>query len=89
LQQQQAPKNIETTILNIELQTNQIQKQITDLELQKIEQLQKLELTSANARSKLLGQINKWKETNLITAPGKGTISYLGFLENDLFVEPC
>jgi len=24
----------------------------------------------------------------LITAPGKGTISYLGFLENELFIEP-
>ena len=24
----------------------------------------------------------------MITAPGKGTISYLGFLENELFIEP-
>lgn len=88
LQQQRAAKNIETTLLNNELQTNQIQKQITDLKLQKIEQLQKLEVASANARSELLGQINKWKETYLITATGKGTISYLGFLENELFIEP-
>ena len=87
LQQQRAASSIVTALLNNELQVNQIQKQITDLELQKTEQQQKLALSNANANEELLGQIRKWKETYLITATGTGRVAFLGFLENDMFIE--
>jgi len=88
LQQQRASENIKTNLFNNELQTNQLEREVTTLQLQETAEEQKLTLTASNAHSELLAQINKWKETYLITAPGKGTISYLGFLENELFIEP-
>ena len=87
LQQQRAFRGIETNLISNELQVNQIQKQISDLELQKTEQQQKLELNLANATHELLAQIRKWKETYLITATGSGRVAYLGFLENEMFTE--
>ena len=88
LQQQRADKNSETNLFTNELQTIQLEREIATLQLQQAAEEQKLTLAAANAHSELLAQLNKWKETYLITAPGKGTISYLGFLENELFVEP-
>jgi hypothetical protein len=87
LQQQRAAKAIETTRIGNELQVNQIQKQINDLNIQKVEQQQKLEITLSNAISELLGQIEKWKEAYLFTATGNGRIAHLGFFETDAFVE--
>lgn len=87
LQQQRAFRSIETNVISNELQVNQIQKQINDLELQKTEQQQKLEMNLANATQELLAQIGKWKETYLITSTGSGRVAYLGFLENEMFTE--
>jgi multidrug efflux pump subunit AcrA (membrane-fusion protein) len=87
LQQQRAAKAIETTRLGNELQVNQIQKQVSDLTIQKAEQEQKLTLAFTNATNELLGQIEKWKETFLFTATGTGRIAHLGFFETDAFVE--
>lgn len=87
LQQQRAFRTIETNLISNELQVNQIQKQINDLELQKTEQQQKLELNFANATHELIAQIRKWKETYLITSTGSGRVAYLGFLENEMFTD--
>jgi HlyD family secretion protein len=87
LQQQRISKANETTLLTNELQINQLQKQITDIEIQKIEQQQSLQLNAVNTRDELLSQVARWKETFLITASGPGRIGYLGFLENNTFVD--
>lgn len=87
LQQQRAYRSIETNLISNELQVNQIQKQINDLELLKIEQQQKLELNFANATHELRAQIRKWKENYLITTTGSGRVAYLGFLEDEMFIE--
>jgi len=87
LQQQRVAKAIETTRIGNELQVNQIQKQINDLNIQKVEQQQKLEVALSNATYELLGQIEKWKEVYLFTATRNGRIAHLGFFENDAFVE--
>ncbi len=87
LQQQRAAKTIETTLLTNELQVNQLQKQITELEIQKNEQEQTLQLNAANTNDELLSQIARWKETFLLTATSNGRVGYLGFLENNTFVD--
>jgi hypothetical protein len=87
LQQQRAAKTIETTLLTNELQVNQLQKQITDLEIQKNEQQQTLQVNATNTHDELLSQIARWKETFLLTATSNGRLGYLGFLENNTFVD--
>lgn len=87
LQQQRASENIKTNLYNNELQTNQLEREIITLQLQQAAEDQKLTLTESNAHNELLAQVNKWKENYLITAPREGTISYLGFLENEMFIE--
>lgn len=87
IQQQRTANSIETSVLNNELQLNQIQKQITDLELQKWEQQQKMILQTSNARNEFMSQIQKWKENYLLTATGHGRLALLGFLEEDMFIE--
>lgn len=87
LQQQRSARNAEDARLNHEAQLNGLNKQITDLELQKAERLQKVTLAANQTREELLGQINQWKEAYLFIAPINGTLSYLGFLENELHIE--
>ena len=87
LQQQRNAHNAETTLLNNEAQLNQLNKQIADLEIQRTEQRQKLELTVAQAKDQLLAQIVKWKESYAFIATGSGSLAYLGFLEDQQFVE--
>lgn len=87
LQQLRAAKTIETTLLTNELQVNQLRKQITDLEIQKNEQQQSLQLNATNTHDELLSQIARWKETFLLTATSNGRLGYLGFLENNRFVD--
>ncbi len=87
LQQQRNAHNAETTLLNNEAQLNQLNKQIADLEIQRTEQHQKLELTVAQAKDQLLAQITKWKETYSFIATSTGSLAYLGFLEDQQFIE--
>jgi hypothetical protein len=87
LQQQRNVRNLETGLINNELQADQLHQQVTNLQLQKAEQAQKLTLSVANSRQELLSQITRWKEAYLLTTPITGHVAYLGFLENDLNVE--
>lgn len=87
LQQQRNVRNLETGLINNELQADQLHQQVTNLQLQKVEQEQKLTLSVANARQELLSQLARWKEAYLLTAPITGHVAYLGFLENDFNVE--
>ena len=87
LQQQRAFSNAETSLVNNEIQLNQLSKQISDLEIQKTEQKQKLAAAFSNSRKALLAHIAKWKETYLFEAPAAGKVAYIGFKENEMFVE--
>jgi multidrug efflux pump subunit AcrA (membrane-fusion protein) len=87
LLQQRNARNAETFLLNNETQINQLNKQISDLEIQKIEQQQKLELAVKQAKEQLLAQITKWKESYVFIASSSGSIAYLGFLEDQQFVD--
>jgi multidrug efflux pump subunit AcrA (membrane-fusion protein) len=88
LQQQRNARNAEAALLSNEGQLNQLEKQIADLDIQQIEQQQKLSQAVLQARQQAQAQILKWKETYLFIAPAAGRLSYLGFLESGLFVEP-
>jgi HlyD family secretion protein len=87
LQQQRNARNAEASLLNNEAQINQIEKQISDLEMQQHEQRQKLELAVHNAKDQFLAQVSKHKELYLFIATSVGNLSYLGFLENEQFIE--
>ena len=87
LQQQRLARNAETSLLNNETQFNELQKQITDLEIRSLEEQQKLELTLSQAQQELQARIAKWKETFLLIAQTSGIVSYLGFLEGDQYIE--
>lgn len=81
LQQQRNSRNAEMALLNNEIQINSLEKQIGDLEIQKKEQEQKLELDKKQTQQLALAQIAKWKENFLFISPISGRLSYLGFLE--------
>jgi len=87
LQQQRAFGNTETALVNNEIQLNQLSKQISDLEIQKIEQKGKLETAFNNSRKAMLAHIAKWKETFLFIAPADGKVAYIGFKENEMFTD--
>jgi hypothetical protein len=87
LQQQRNARNTEASLLNNEAQINQLDKQIADLEMQRLEQQQKLELAVNQAKDQLHAQISKFKEAYIFIAGSSGNLSYLGFLENEKFIE--
>ena len=87
LQQIRAARNAEMTLLNNELQLNQLAKQITDLELQRNEQQERLLMALENARKELLANISTWKQTYLFVASVPGKVAWLVIAENDRFIE--
>jgi HlyD family secretion protein len=87
LQQMRNAKSIETALINSEIQIDQIDKQISDLEIKETEDRQKLDLELKSALNKLKAGIAKWKENYLFVAPISGQIAFLGFLENEQFLE--
>lgn len=87
LQQQRAARNAETAIFNNEVQLNELRKQLADAEIQKQEQHQRLEQEVINTRQSLLAQVVTWKERHLFIAPSVGRVNYLGFFENEMYVE--
>ncbi len=86
-QQQRSLKTLEGTLLGNEVQINQLDKQIAEFEIQKIDQLQKLELSFQQAKQEAIANLIKWKENFLFGASANGKVSYLGFLENNQFIE--
>lgn len=87
LQQIRAARNAEMTLLNNELQLNQLAKQITDLELQRNEQQERLLMALENARKELLANISTWKQAYLLMAAAPGKVAWLVVAENDRFIE--
>jgi multidrug resistance efflux pump len=87
VQQIRSHKNAESSIINNEIQIDQIRKQKHDLALQKLERHTLINQNLQNARSELLARILKWKETYLFISPIEGTVAYLEFFETNTFIE--
>ncbi|HEY0652994.1 MAG TPA: HlyD family efflux transporter periplasmic adaptor subunit [Chryseosolibacter sp.] len=87
VQEMRNHKNTESSLINNEIQIDQIKKQKNDLALQKLERHTVLNQNLQNARSELLARILKWKETFLFISPIEGTVAYLDFLETNTFIE--
>ena len=87
IQQQRSYGNVESSLINNELQIDQLSKQISDLEIQEIEEGQKLDAIFNNSKKVLQAHIDKWKESYLYIAPIEGKVAYIGLLDTEMFVD--
>lgn len=87
LQQRRALENVKASITNNDIQIDLLEKQGLEIEIQKTEQENKLKQDCDRALHELLTKIAKWKETYLLTSPIDGNVAYLGFYENESFIE--
>jgi multidrug efflux pump subunit AcrA (membrane-fusion protein) len=85
--QQRSLKNTEASIISNELQIDALEKQLTELEIDKNTKEGQLQTNYSNSLNELAAQLKKWKENYLFTAATDGTLAYLGFIENDQFIE--
>lgn len=88
LTQMKAIKNIETTIINNQVQLGQLNNRITELLTEKLERGNLLKLSVNSARQALISQIMDWRKNYLLVSPTAGKLAYLRFLENDAFIDP-
>jgi len=87
LVQQRSLKNTEASIISNQLQIGGLEKQLTELEIDKNAKEDQLLTVATNSLNELTSQIKKWKENYLFIAPNAGSVAYLGFIENDQFIE--
>ncbi len=87
LQQQRAARSIESELLTNESRQNDFEKQIIDLEIRMANEDQELQFAVEQSRRELLSKIDRWKESYLFVAPIKGCVAFLGFLENEQFIQ--
>jgi len=87
LVQQRSLKNTEASIISNQLQIGGLEKQLTELEIDKNSKEEQLLTATTNGLNELTSQIKKWKENYLFIAPKAGSLAYLGFIENDQFIE--
>ncbi len=87
LVQQRSLKNTEASIISNQLQIGALEKQLTELEIDKNAKGEQLLTIATNSLNELTSQIKKWKENYLFIAPAAGSVAYLGFIENDQFIE--
>ncbi len=87
LMQQRSLKNTEASIISNQLQIGGLEKQLTELEIDKNAKTDQLLTSAANSLNELTSQLKKWKENYLFIAPTAGSLAYLGFIENDQFIE--
>jgi HlyD family secretion protein len=80
-------KNTEASIISNQLQIGVLEKQITELEVDKNTKEAQLQTAANNSLNELTSQIRKWKENYLFVAPTAGSLAYLGFIENEQFIE--
>lgn len=87
IEQQRNYVNAEASLVNNEIQLNEISKQIGDLGIRKVDFLQKLTLNAGASKKMLLANIFRWKENNLFIAPHEGKIANFGFKESGVYIE--
>lgn len=87
LQHLRAFRTAEATAINSKLLINQLEKEIEDLLIEKHKAETDLINNLVSRTRELSAQLKKWKENYLFTSPSQGEVAYLGFLENEQFVE--
>ena len=87
LAQQRSLKNTEASIISNQLQIDILEKQLTELEIDRSAKEDQLLTAATTSLNELTSQIKKWKEDYLFIAPTSGSLAYLGFIENDQFIE--
>jgi HlyD family secretion protein len=87
LLQQRGLKGMEASIISNQLQADGLEKQVTELEISRTKEESQLQTTANNAIKELTARLKAWKENFLFTAPADGTVAYLGFIENDQYIE--
>jgi HlyD family secretion protein len=87
LLQQRGVKSMEASIISNQLQADGLEKQITELEISRTKEESQLQTTADNAIKELAARLKAWKENFLFAAPVDGTVAYLGFIENDQYIE--
>ncbi len=85
--QKRSLKNTEASVISNQLQIDALEKQLTELEIDKNTKEGQLQTNYTNSLNELAAQLKKWKENYLFTATTDGTTAYLGFIENDQFIE--
>jgi hypothetical protein len=87
LQQIKLQQSANMAVINSELQLNQLSKQISDLQQQQMEHEQRLVRTLNSARHELLSRIEQWEENFLFVAPNAGRLAYLGFHQDQKYIQ--
>jgi HlyD family secretion protein len=87
LLQQRGVKSMEASIISNQLQADDLEKQVTELEIGRTKEENQLQTSAENAIKELAARLKAWKENFLFTAPADGTVAYLGFIENDQYIE--
>ena len=87
LVQQRALKNTEASIISNQLQIGALEKQLTELEIDKNAKEEGLLTAATSSLNELASQLKRWKENYLFVASSSGSLAYLGFIENDQFIE--
>lgn len=87
LTQQRSLKSMEASIISNQLQVDNLEKQITELSISSSKEENELKTNIGNAVSALSYQIKNWKENFLFIAPIDGVLAYLGFTEDQQYIE--
>ncbi len=87
LLQQRGLKGMEASIISNQLQADGLEKQVTELEISSTKEESQLQTNAENTIKELASRLKAWKESFLFAAPANGTVAYLGFIENDEYIE--
>lgn len=88
LQQQRSLKNADASIINNEIQVNQLRSRIGELNLTFREQERGFILATQNTFQTLRSQVNIWKQRYLFITPVAGNVSFMSYWSDNQFVKP-
>jgi hypothetical protein len=87
LNQQRNLLNTQSQLLNNQLQIEVLEKNITELETERSTKKNQLDILFNNSLNQLMASIQTWEKDFLFLSPISGKISFLGFLENEMFIQ--
>ncbi|MBY0435899.1 MAG: HlyD family secretion protein, partial [Cyclobacteriaceae bacterium] len=87
LLQQRGIKSMEASVISNQLQIDALEKQVTELDISRQKEEIQLQTSTDHAIKELTARLKGWKENFLFISPTDGTLAYLGFLENEQYVE--
>ena len=88
LQQQRSLKNADASIINNDIQINQLRSRIGELNLTFREQERGFILATQNTFQTLRSQVNIWKQRYVLTTPIAGKVSFMSYWSDNQFVKP-